>query len=85
MTRGDPTVGEGVLQAMHASSHAEIQSHALWCLQGLEALLFRDDELVQDVKRLDSDMQVRRVPRHQCPFQDCSLSLEILKQWPVWS
>lgn len=27
--------------------------------QGLESLLFKDDELVQEVKRLDSDMQVR--------------------------
>jgi hypothetical protein len=49
-------------------------------LQGLEALLFRDDELVQDVKRLDSDMQVRQVPRHQCSIQACSLSLDIMKQ-----
>ena len=27
--------------------------------QGLESLLGKDDELVQEVKRLDSDMQVR--------------------------
>lgn len=28
-------------------------------VQSLEGLLNRDDELVQEVKRLDSDMQVR--------------------------
>ena len=32
------------------------RTHHAW--QGLENLLNKDDELVQEVKRLDSDMQV---------------------------